>query len=126
SLSIWAPILGIPKFHITPVICDKPARWQRRSSRACVAWPTIRCRGYAGLRRSSHRKQFAFHRLEFRRVSSEPRWCAAESYDFLLDMTDSIFRVRMITEELAGPAFAFSLDLLEEFDHRVRIVAAVI
>ena len=43
----------------------------------------------------------------------------------MLDVADSIFRIRVIAEELNRAAFAFGLNFFEELDHASRVIAAV-
>ena len=43
----------------------------------------------------------------------------------MLDVADSVFRIRVIAEELDRAAFALGLNLFEELDHASRVIAGV-
>ena len=51
---------------------------------------------------------------------------APESFDFMLDFADAVFRIRVVAEKLDCAPLALSLNLFEKFDHPLGIVSAIV
>src|SRR5262249_30416125 len=123
SLSILTPVVGIPELQTISIKGREASRWRCRLSisRICRAVGSSRT-----FRRSGQSGQKVLRRLKLGGILPGAGRRAPDSFDFMLDVADAVFRVRVVAEKLDCAPLALSLNFFEKFDHSLGIVSAIV